>query len=446
MRSETFSSNKYNCNSQLYYCRKYLGYVAFILLAAWSAATAVQAQLQDNILLSERNAPKPILVRENGAFKLELASTPPMGWNSWNTFRCEIDERVIRETVDSITSNGMKGAGYEYIVVDDCWQIGRDADGRLIADPRAFPSGIQALADYVHSRGLKFGIYSAAGHTTCAGRPGSKGYEWTDAKTFADWGVDYLKYDWCQVDWDFQSPIDSYIRMRDALVATGRDIVYSICEHGRSHPWRWGRGVGHLWRVHKDIRPCFDCVGPRATNGIMPILDHMARFQTFRYSGPGGWNDPDMLEVGNIGLNQIEAETHFGLWAMLAAPLFAGNDVRNLSEETLKILINKEVIAVNQDSLGSEAFLYRDYNNGTQVWRKWLSNADGDDGLRRDALLLLNRTDAEKYVEFVLDPKAEVRDLYHHKALGTFEDGIFRTQVPPHGSVMVLVVGMKKRT
>ena len=417
--------------------------LSFLLYS--TAPTATFAEGEDHILRSKRNVPPKILVRQNPGFKPELAATPPMGWNSWNTFRCDIDEHVIRETADAMVSSGMKDAGYEYIIIDDCWQVGRDKEGVLIADPKKFPSGISALADYIHKKGLKFGIYSSAGPTTCANRPGgSKGYEWTDAKTFAAWGVDYLKYDWCGTDFDHQSPIDSYVRMRDALVATGRDIVFSICDHGRSDPWRWGSGVGHLWRTFKDIRPCFDCRGHRATNGVLSILDHSDSHQLFRYSGPGRWNDPDMLEVGNPGLNGHEARSHFGLWAVLSAPLIAGNDLRTMSDETREILTNKEVITINQDRLGNEAFLYRDYNNGTQIWRKWLAPLENGDA--QDALLLLNRNDHAKEITFYLDPKATVRDVWKKRDLGNFKSGVFTAKVPAHGSVLVRVSGMKKKT
>ncbi|RLD34157.1 MAG: glycoside hydrolase family 27 protein, partial [Bacteroidetes bacterium] len=318
----------------------------------------------------------------------DLALTPPMGWNSWNTFRLELNENVVKGIADVFVEKGFKDAGYKYIVIDDGWQISRDKEGNIIADPEKFPSGIKALADYIHSKGLKFGIYSDAGYKTCGEFPGSRGYEYQDARQYAEWGVDYLKYDWCFTG--NQSAPDSYQLMRDALEAAGRPIVFSICEWGTQQPWEWGEGIGHLWRTTYDIRPCWDCGeqvvyhGKAFENfiGFTKILDQQVGLES--YAGPGHWNDPDMLEVGNGKLTLEENRAHFSLWAILAAPLMLGNDIRTLSPEIHKILTNKEVISVNQDPLGKQGVKVND-NGNLEVWMKQLG-----DGSR--AVVLFNRS------------------------------------------------------
>jgi alpha-galactosidase len=229
---------------------------------------------------------------------MDLAKTPPMGWNSWNKFACNVSEQLIRETADAMVTSGMKDAGYQYVVIDDCWQVSRDDQGNIVPDSKRFPSGMKALADYVHSKGLKFGLYSDAGAKTCQGRPGSSGYEVEDARQYAAWGVDYLKYDWCHTDG--VDPKIAYPTMRDSLRAAGRPIVFSICEWGKSSPWTWARGVGHLWRTTEDIQDCFNCLRDWGGAGWARILDNQVGLEKF--AGPGGWNDPDMLEVGNGGL------------------------------------------------------------------------------------------------------------------------------------------------
>ncbi|MFW9597923.1 MAG: glycoside hydrolase family 27 protein, partial [Paludibacter sp.] len=279
-----------------------------------------------------------------------LAKTPPMGWNSWNKFACNVSEKLIKETADAMVATGMQNAGYEYIVIDDCWQIGRDSLGFIVADPERFPSGIKALADYIHSKGLKFGIYSCAGDKTCGGRPGSRGYEYQDALMYAKWGVDYLKYDWC-----FTENLNgkgAYITMSKALKQAGRPIVFSLCEWGDNKPWLWAKEVGHLWRTTGDIYNCYDCIEDHGTwksFGVMQILDKQDGLR--QYAGPGHWNDPDMMQVGN-GMSFNQERAHFTMWAMLAAPLISGNDLRSMSQQTLSVLTNREVIAINQDTLG----------------------------------------------------------------------------------------------
>jgi len=220
-----------------------------------------------------------------------LARTPPMGWNSWNHFGCDVSEQLIKETADAMAASGMREAGYEHVVIDDCWQVARDSDGTLVADPERFPSGIKALADYVHGQGLKFGIYTDAGLKTCQGRPGSYGYEAQDARTFAAWGVDYVKVDWCYAD--TLDAVTQYTRVREALRAAGRPIVFSICEWGQNHPWHWAPEVGNLWRTTTDIEDKW--------TSVLDNLDINSQYADA--AGPGHWNDPDMLEVGNGGMS-----------------------------------------------------------------------------------------------------------------------------------------------
>ncbi len=368
----------------------------------------------------------------------ELAQTPPMGWNSWNTFRCDVNEKLIKEMADAIVENGLDKAGYEYVVIDDCWQVERDKNGIIQADPERFPSGMKALADYVHSKGLKFGIYSCAGNKTCQGRPGSRGYEFVDAKTYAEWGVDYLKYDWCYHG--EQKAKAAFKTMSDALRAQDRPIVFSICEWGTNDPWKWGKEIGHLWRMSGDIRPCFDCTGDVATSGFMVIADMMSEKNLRYFGGPGGWNDLDMLEVGNPGLSVDESKSHFGLWAMFASPLMLGNDLRNLNPQTLEIISNKEVIAINQDPDGKIGWKYRDYGD-TEIYRKNL--APEKDGTHNDAFLLLNRSNEVKEITLYLDEHDNIRDLWEHKDLGEMKTGEFTVKLKPHASTMIKVTGLK---
>ncbi len=367
-----------------------------------------------------------------------VALTPPMGWNSWNKFGCNVSEDLIKQTADALVSSGMKDAGYEYLVIDDCWQVSRDANGNIVPDPKHFPSGMKALADYVHSKGLKFGVYSDAGTLTCQKRPGSRGYEFQDARQYAAWGVDYLKFDWCSTT--TQDAPSSYQLMRDALDATGRPIVFSICEWGTSKPWLWAGKVGNLWRTTGDIQDRWEGKekwgGVVCCNyGVLAILDEQNGLES--YAGPGHWNDPDMLEVGNGGMTDTEYRSHFSLWAMLAAPLMAGNDIRSMTPATREILTNKEVIAVDQDPLGRQGRRVRK-DGDLEIWARPLA-----DGSR--AVILLNRSGAEKEITanwtdigYPAHLRATVRDLWQHKDLGQFT-GKFSTNVPSHGVAMITV-------
>jgi len=325
-----------------------------------------------------------------------LASTPQMGWNSWNKFACTIDERLIRETADAMVATGLKDAGYQYVNIDDCWQGQRDADGNIQPDPTRFPSGIKALADYVHGKGLKLGIYSDAGATTCGGRPGSRGHEYQDARTYARWGIDYVKYDWCNTPG--MSPEPAYTTMRDAIAKSGRPMLFSICEWGIGKPWEWGAKVGHSWRTTPDIYNCFDCEfspGLSTGLGVLRILDRQAGLRQF--AGPGHWNDMDMLEVGN-GMSEDEDRAHLSIWAMMASPLILGNDLRSMSESTRRILTNPGVIAVSQDKLGVQALRVM-VDGQLEIYAKPLDGGQW-------ALMFLNRSNQALDVRH--DWKAEV--------------------------------------
>jgi alpha-galactosidase len=310
-----------------------------------------------------------------------IGATPQMGWNSWNKFACNIDEKLIRETADAIVRLGLKDAGYEYVNIDDCWHGTRDEHGNIRPNPERFPSGMKALADYVHAKGLKLGIYSDAGATTCGGHPGSRGHEYQDALTYAAWGIDYVKYDWCDTK-GLNAPA-AYATMRDAIRSAGRPMLLSMCEWGENKPWEWGAEVGHSWRTTGDIYPCWDCEfnhGSWSSLGVLRILDKQAGLRKF--AGPGHWNDMDMLEVGN-GMSESEDRAHFAIWAMMASPLILGNDLRTMPESTRKILTNRAVIAINQDKLGVQALRF--LAEGTlELWAKPLA---GDEW----AFMILNR-------------------------------------------------------
>jgi alpha-galactosidase len=328
----------------------------------------------------------------------------------------------------------MKEAGYQYIVIDDCWQVGRDAAGNILADPQKYPSGIKALADYMHSKGLKFGIYTDAGTKTCAGRPGSMGHEYQDAQQYANWGVDYVKEDWCNT-LPGQSSEASYTLMRNALAATGRPIVFSLCEWGSTKPWLWAGPVGNMWRSTGDIQDCWNCKKEWGGNGVLQIIDQMDPL--YSYAGPGHWNDADMLEVGNGGMTTAEYRAHFSMWALFSAPLIAGNDMAHMTPEISEILLNKDVIAVDQDPMGIQG--HRVQKDGDlEVWSKQLA-----DGGR--AVVLLNRGDKPatisadwREIGYPAKLPADVRDLWAHKDLAR-HTGNFSAEVPANASVMVRI-------
>jgi alpha-galactosidase len=364
----------------------------------------------------------------------DLAQTPPMGWNSWNRFGCQVNEALIRQAADAMVKSGMQQAGYQYIVIDDCWQVGRDKDGNILPDPQRFPSGMKALADYVHSRGLKFGVYSDAGTATCQNRPGSRGYEFQDARAYASCGVDYLKYDWCNVS--TQDAPSSYTLMRDALYKAGRPVVFSICEWGLSKPWLWAQEVGHLWRTTGDITNSWTTPDAKEGKvwggGALIILDMQQGLEKF--AGPGHWNDADMLEVGNGVLTDSESRAHFSLWCMLSSPLMAGNDLGNMSESTRTILTNAETIAINQDPLGQQASKVRTRGLGIEVWLKRLQGGDW-------AVCFLNREDkardlALEWKQLGVEAGLKIRDVWKKADLGVTE-AKFTATVPSHDVVML---------
>lgn len=372
----------------------------------------------------------------------KLARTPPMGWNSWNKFGCNVSEKLIKEMADAIVSSGMKDAGYEYVVIDDCWQTGRDEEGNIIVDKDHFPNGMKPVADYVHSLGLKFGIYSCAGSKTCQGRPGSRGYQFQDARQYAKWGVDYLKYDWCYNEG--QDAKAAYKTMSDALKTCGRPIVFSICEWGENKPWEWGKGIGHLWRITADIRDCYDCKFNWGGVGVLQILDKALTIN--QYSGPGHWNDLEMLEIGNGGQTEHEYRSHFAIWSMMSAPLMAGNDIRNMDALTKEILLNKEAIAINQDKLGKTAFRFVTLN-GIDILVKALSGGDV-------AFLFVNRNNFNIDLDYnwnfdtVYDESLEngslymkrtprkIKNIWTQQEMGT-TDTPLRKVLEPHESLFV---------
>jgi alpha-galactosidase len=373
--------------------------------------------------LPARIEPPPLHpVRDNG-----LARTPPMGWNSWNKFANRIDDATVRSITDAMVVSGMRDAGYIYVNIDDTWEGERDAHGNIHPN-RKFPD-MKALADYVHSKGLKLGIYSSPGPNTCEGYEGSYGHEEQDARTYAAWGIDYLKYDWCGA---FTLYKDSemravYQKMGDALLSSGRDIVFSLCQYGLVDVWKWGPAVGgNLWRTAGDISDSWDSV-----SRIGFSQDRLAP-----YASPGHWNDPDMLEIGNGHMTDTEYRTHMSLWSMLAAPLIAGNDVRNMSPSIRDILTNREVIAIDQDKAGHQA--KRVWQSGQQeVWSKQLAGGD-------IALAVFNRAPNDTKVKFrwadagiPLTP-SRIRDLWRHSEQ-TPAGPEYSAEVPGHGVVLLRV-------
>jgi alpha-galactosidase len=353
-----------------------------------------------------------------------LAATPPMGWNSWNHFQEKIDDKAVREIADTIVASGMRDAGYVYVNIDDTWEGERDAQG-VIHSNRKFPD-MRALADYVHSKGLKLGIYSSPGPKTCGGYEGSYGHEEQDAKTYAEWGIDYLKYDWCSAGriYGNQDLRAVYQKMGEALEKSGRPIVYSLCEYGMGDVWKWGPAVAaNLWRTTGDITDHWSALS----------YTGFAQSRLAPYAAPGHWNDPDMLEIGNGGMSNIEYRTHMTLWAMLAAPLLAGNDPRSMTPEIRDILTNREVIAIDQDRLGSQG--KQALQEGTsEVWIRTLED-------KSMAIALFNRGDSPRHVSFTwsqLGVKAPsyLRDLWAHTDHPVNADG-FDAEIPGHGSVML---------
>ena len=361
-----------------------------------------------------------------------LAKTPPMGFNDWNAFGCNVDEQLVKQTADFFVSSGLKAAGYRFVNIDDCWMThDRDAQGGLVPDPVKFPDGIKGTADYVHSLGLQLGIYEDAGTATCAGYPGSLGHETTDANSFAAWGVDYLKYDNCNNAGSTTKAqfIARYSAMGDALKATGRPIVYSICEWGQNDPATWAGDVGNLWRTTDDINDSW--------GRLKAIIAENAPLAQFAH--PDAWNDPDMLEVGNGGMTDTEYRTHFALWAEMSAPLLIGTDLRRATPETMAIYTNKALIAVDQDRLGVQGQVIAQNADGTMVFNKPLANGDR-------AVALYNSGDSPATVttsaaQAGLAKAAEytLTDLWSKARTETH--GTISALVPAHGTVIYRLSG-----
>ncbi|XP_044495344.1 alpha-galactosidase-like isoform X2 [Mangifera indica] len=357
-----------------------------------------------------------------------IAQTPPMGWNSWNHYQCNIDERIVKTTADALVATGLAALGYKYVNIDDCWaEAERDWRGNLVAKSSTFPSGIKALANYVHARGLRLGIYSDAGYRTCSRTmPGSLGHEEQDARTFAQWGIDYLKYDNCYNDGS--KPQERYAKMSYALRRAGRPILYSVCEWGEDNPAIWAGVYGNTWRTTGDIADKWE--------RIISIADENNVWG--RYAGPGRWNDPDMLEVGNGGMSLEEYRSHFSIWALMKAPLLIGCDIQTASRETLRILRNKEVIDVNQDSMGAQGRKIRSYA-GLEIWAGPLSK-------RRVVVVLWNRSNSQAPIsvswrETGLSPSAHVivRDLWEHSFISMKKSGGLTANVAPHACKMYIL-------
>ena len=379
-----------------------------------------------------------------------LATTPPMGWNSWNTFATEIDEKLVMDTADLFIELGLKEAGYTYIVLDDGWmKKERDRNGNLVPDPIKFPSGMKNLADYVHSKGLKFGLYSCAGATTCAGYPGSRGHEYQDAKTFSAWGVDFLKYDWC--DTDNLNAKGAYETMSNALANAKRPVLFSICEWGNNQPWEWGAALGQMWRVSGDITNCWDCEvdhGSWSSWGVWKIINMR---KDIRYAaGPNGWNDLDMMEVGN-GMTLSEDRSHFALWNMMASPLILGNDIRTSKHETIDILTNKEVLNVGQDSMGIQGFRVSN-KDSLEIWAKPLTGstwAVSFVNMSKEPFSLEYDWKLAEIRDYINDLKLNVnenkfyiRNLFSHKNMGS-TDKTLRYKLETHDVLMISLTKKK---
>jgi len=366
-----------------------------------------------------------------------LAPTPPMGWASWNHYFCDYTDQSIRDQADALVSSGMRDLGYRYVLIQECIAPGRNADGSLIVDAKRFPHGMKDLVDSVHSRGLKAGTYTDIGVNTCAGKPyeGSYGHEEQDAATFAAWGMDFIEMDFCNHPAGITGRA-IYERMAAAIQKTGRPMLFYLCAWGSESPWRWAQGKAQLWRTTGDISSDKNHVDwARMVGNFESNVRHSV------FSAPESWNDPDMLEVGNPGLTPVEAQSHFSMWAISAAPLWAGNDLTEMSDSTRSIYTNSEAIAVDQDPLGAGASKVKEDSSGIEVWMKPL----GTVGSGVDAVLLLNLSaaPAEAAVQWSslgLKDKAQVRDLWTHKDLGTFLSG-YKTQLPAHGSVLLKVSG-----
>ena len=369
----------------------------------------------------------------------KVAATPPMGWNSWNFFARKVTDKDIRDTADLLVSTGMRDAGYVYVNIDDTWEGGRDAQGRIQSNEK-FPD-MKALADYVHSKGLKLGIYSSPGAQTCAKFEGSLGHEEQDAQTYADWGIDYLKYDLCSYRQNMKERApndiaaqnkmmrDAYEKMHQAILKTGRPMVFSLCQYGWDSVWTWAPSVGgNLWRTTGDINATWD----RMT------LIGRGQAGLAKYAGPGHWNDPDMLEVGNGKLTHDENVVHMTLWSMLAAPLIAGNNLTAMTDDVKSILTNKDVIAIDQDALGKQGD--RVYAEGpVEIWAKPLK-----DGSKAVAIFNFGESQTQlkpigiHLKELGFSGGAKAHDVWANKDLGTIHED-FDAPIARHAVLLLIL-------
>jgi len=368
-----------------------------------------------------------------------LAPTPPMGWANWNYYFCNYDEQTIRQQADALVSSGMRDLGYRYLIVQECIAPGRDSDGHLVPDLRRFPHGIPALVEYIHSRGLKAGIYTDVGPLTCFSKThyqGSYDHEAEDARTFAAWGIDLIEVDFCNKPATHTGK-ELYGRMAEGIRSTGRPMLLYVCSWGDENPWEWAPGMAQLWRTTEDIS--YD---PGRVAWTSVVRNFEANASHAAFTAPDSWNDPDMLEVGNGGLTPAESRTHFAMWAISAAPLWAGTDLTRLDAETLAIFNNPEVIAVDQDPLGAGIQPIQRAADAIEIWTKPLGTWSGES----QAVLLLNLTAANKIAslswgQLGLLPGAAVRDLWARKDLGQFPEG-YSAEISPHGSMLLKVSGI----
>jgi alpha-galactosidase len=394
--------------------------------------TVLRRLSESEVTLLERLAPRKLPIPPMRALPPNgLARTPPMGFSTWNHFQTAIDDRTIRDVADALVATGMRDAGYVYVNIDDGWQGDRDEHGAIRPNPK-FPD-MNGLADYLHGRGLKLGLYTSPGPRSCAGFEGSYGHEQQDARTFAAWGVDYLKYDWCSAGliYDDAEMPAVYLKMAEATRATGRPMVFSICQYGRAEVWKWGaRAGGNLWRTTGDIADQWQSMA----------LIGFGQEELAPFAGPGHWNDPDMLEVGNGRMTGAEYRTHMSLWAVLAAPLIAGHDVRTSSPETIALLTNREVIAIDQDPLGRSG--RRVVQRGPlEVWARPLQH-------ERTAVALFNRGEEPakieaSFAELGIDGRASAIDVWAQRSLGLVEASV-SAEVEPHGVVLLVLEPAKK--
>lgn len=402
--------------------------------------------MKKTLLLSSFLLLSVLFVSAQPTSRSQLTPTPPMGWMTWNLFQGNINEQLIRETADAMVEGGFRDAGYEYIFIDDLWQGGRDRQNNMIPDPEKFPNGIKALADYVHSKGLKLGIYSDAAQLTCGGWTASLGFEEQDARTFASWGIDYLKYDYCNAPEDSATARQRYRTMADALQKSGRNIALGVCEWGQRHAEEWCEEVGgQLWRTSYDVRDMWKDIVHQGGMGILDIVNVTAPLS--KYVRPGQWPDMDMLvvglngkggpssDLGGVGCTQTEYQTQMSMWCMMASPLAMTNDLRKVSDDDRRILLNPEIIAINQDPLGKGAER-KVMNENYQIFVRPLANGT-------HAVALLNTCDkpltlTADLTELGMPGKYTIRDVWQHKDIA-HKTSKWKGRVMPHETRVFIV-------